>query len=835
MSSIGEFLKNAIATKVARWTTDASGNVTGLVGPDGQAISVFPDGFQSADNGTMVFVRDHAYPQIVGDGSHASMHQWFKDNLLYPYSLTINTVNDTQHGNGNSAAPGGSNAMSWAEVKSLQDDGVEITNHTARHIGSLRRANTGFVLKYAGANATATAYVAYTTGVDPVLHCVDSADNTFDLTHANYDTLAELKAGVEALAGWTMTLAPELDGSERSNLILGVAVGNARNCKTAAGARFAISGGLLIRYKGKYLKTAYARILNGAYLQIVGDGVVLSELSLSSGSYDTIAEIATLINTTAFGQDSAGDWECFYMDSDGGADSYASGTETSRYVLGGMPATAWVDVAGQYGYLPSGMPPQQVWRKLLGKAKADAAAYGITMRNFSDVGGPAPSGMMPALCEFNNLARTTYVENAIWPHALPVDMAFAITASGADDNTTSITTANLVACIQAIADSPGFVISPFLHQLDPDGSTGLSFLDVVSAGDGYQSETKVAAMLAAVFAEKSAGRLNTLTQQSFYAMRGVLSRPSNRIFNPKFINSGAALAGILSASNGAHIPGWSLNTPNATSFTVEDGVITAAFDTASSSNYISQIVYLTPGHIYEVGALIESLAYTSGSGVSVVIAPIATAGAQEYRNEADQNLGLWIKDYVTVKGKNPRALITVPPLGRKSNYIRNAYNAWDDDSAKTWDLSSVKHIKLNIDGKGVIEIDCSSGAGSAAAVYAYEIAAAINAAIKASATYKAYGEYHNIARAENGYLIIEGHYPSFQTTDSIAFVVTAGTTTDATNKIFGGQSGVDRPMGFSVPGGGQGMIHPYKIEIIFNAVGTFRVSGVHVVEVESMQ
>lgn len=33
--SIGEFLKNAIATKVARWQTDASGNVTGLVEPDG--------------------------------------------------------------------------------------------------------------------------------------------------------------------------------------------------------------------------------------------------------------------------------------------------------------------------------------------------------------------------------------------------------------------------------------------------------------------------------------------------------------------------------------------------------------------------------------------------------------------------------------------------------------------------------------------------------------------------------------------------------------------------------------------------------------------------------
>lgn len=33
--SISDFLKNAIATKTARWKTDASGNVLGLVGPDG--------------------------------------------------------------------------------------------------------------------------------------------------------------------------------------------------------------------------------------------------------------------------------------------------------------------------------------------------------------------------------------------------------------------------------------------------------------------------------------------------------------------------------------------------------------------------------------------------------------------------------------------------------------------------------------------------------------------------------------------------------------------------------------------------------------------------------
>ena len=103
--------------------------------------------------------------------------------------------------------------LSWMRSGHLQADGVEITNHRNRHIGSLVGMCTGYSLRYTGVNATATAYV---TDAPRTLVLVDSGTTSFDLTNAAYDTLAELRTAVNAVSGWTMTLADELDGTERS-------------------------------------------------------------------------------------------------------------------------------------------------------------------------------------------------------------------------------------------------------------------------------------------------------------------------------------------------------------------------------------------------------------------------------------------------------------------------------------------------------------------------------------------------------------------------------------------------------------------------------------------
>lgn len=823
------------------WSQTKLDGSVNLVVADGHEYAIggaMPPGFVGYDKPTIIFVRDHAYKQIIGDATHDSMHEWFKENGLFPYSITTNTVTSDQHPDGSGASPDGSVAMTWAQLKALQDEGIEITNHACRHIGSLGRANTGVKITYTGANATATAYVAATVGTDKILHCVDSSDHTFDLSNASYDTLAELKTAVEALSGWSFVLAPELDGSEKSSNLLGVVSGNAKNCKTA-GARFAMSSGLRIRYKGANLRTAYTRIRPdgsgyGRLVHLMGDGVILAEIDLSNASYDTLAEVATYINTTAFGQDKAGDWECYYMDSEGNGDSYATGVEASRFTTGGMAATGWKDCMSIYAYHHAGMPMELVWDKLLRKARDDAAAHGVTMLNFSDVGGVAPSVVFPAISEFNNFGRSTYVENTNSPFPMPVDRAFAVPGFGADDDTTSVNDERLIAAYDALADSPGFVISPFMHQLNVDGSTGKNFVPL-SGSIGYQSETKVALMLAKIKELTDAKKINLLTQQQFYAMRDKLAPPSNRIFNPRFKNSGNTMTGLGSSSNGYHMPGWQIATSNVTEFSVDaDDKLTITTTSASASNYMTQVVYLDPAKTYSIGMLVEVLSYSSGTGISWSLLPRLNTGSAEYRDRPNNNMGVWVDDYVTTTDKQLDATITVPFQQRKPAFIRNAYNAWDDDSALTWDLSVTKHIKLSVDGLTALEIDCSAGASSASAVRAWEIAAAINAALKASATYSKYGQYHNIARSDSGYLILEMPYPSFWSTTSNRIVVTAGTTTDATNKIFGGQASADRPIGFASPSGVQGMLHPYELTIYFNVVGRYRISGIHCNEIKGI-
>lgn len=789
-------------------------------------------GFVGADKPSIVYVRDHGYKQICGDATHASMHDLFKKNGLWPYSLTLNTEVSSPLG-GNTASPGGSDAITWEQVRALQADGVEITNHTCRHIGSLRRVNTGFSLSYSGANATATAYVSYTNGLDPVLHCVDSSDNTFDLTNASYDTLGELMSAVNALPGWTMKLAPELDGSEWSKYTLGVAVANAKDCKGKS-AMFAISGGLLVRYKGSFAKTAQIRIRAQSAIQFMQDGVSVGHYAFNQAASDTIAEVAAAINGTAFGGGNVGDWECYALDNESASSmSFSTGVEATLFTSGGFDSTPWRDCFGQYVYLTVGMPIQQVWSKLLNAAKTTAATNGVVMRNFSDVGGAAPSLMMSGLSDYSNLARATAVENYINPKALPVDVAYAVLGYSADDDSTSVTTASVVATLAALADSPGFVISPFMHHVVPDGSSGQALIASSGGAVNYQSEAKAVATLAKIKELTDARVVNVLTQQGFYEARPMLAPPSNRVFNPRLINTGGSILN-LNLDNGIVIPGWEtkLLAANVSAASISNGAISVTSTVATSQNFIRQIIYLEPGKTYSVGALVEVLGYTSGSGVGISLQPTPYSAAYEYRNQVSgDGGGFYTDDYISVRSGGIEKLITVPIPERRSGYIRNVLNAWDDDTNKTWNLSTTKHIRLNIAGAGAIEVDCSAGAASTSAVLAWEIASAINAAIKASATYKKYPEYFNVARAENGYLILETPYKSVGDNGSASIVVTTGVTTDATTLIFGtNPNWSDQPIAVSSPSGSHGL-HPYRLSVVFNVVGNYRVSQLHVTEV----
>lgn len=248
---------------------------------------------------------------------------------------------------------------------------------------------------------------------------------------------------------------------------------------------------------------------------------------------------------------------------------------------------------------------------------------------------------------------------------------------------------------------------------------------------------------------------------------------------------------------------------------------------SSGANYLQAQVWLEPGKTYHIGLVAETLAYTSGTGISVQLTPL---GGWEYLSEIPVSQGMFFDEYAGSAAGVHRYFsgeMTVPSPVRKKAYIRSR-------SGGTFNLSTNKNIRLNIDNIGqTADIDCSAGAVSAFAAYAWEIAAAINAGIKATAAYATKSEYHNIARAENGRVILESPYSTANTTSGARILMSAGSTASAATAIFGTTGGTTQPIGYFSPQGSQGLL-PYVFTININATGTFRIAAPVVKEVEGM-
>lgn len=815
-------VQSRIAT-AAQISTDSFGKAGGFTASGISAGDVI-QGMEGPDKPTLVWGFDHPTKQLIpNDGTHDSLHQYFKDNGLFPYFLTVCT-RQAASSPSESTDP---ELMSWADVRQIQSEGVEITNHSARHLSHLGRICTGYQLRYLGSDTTASAYV---TDSPRRLNLVSSTagTTTFDLTNASYDTLAGLKTAVEAISGWQMTLAVELDGTERSADTLVVATPG-KSCKPVGGL-FSTGGGLTVRYKGSSYRNAFVNTLNAGpgYIQFWGDGVLVAEYDLTNASYNTLAKVATAASAL-----DSGDWEVLVMDDILVNNNlpYCDGTEACQ---GNLQVVNAHDCYQQFQWLTAGMPVNMIWRKLLKSARDDAAAKGVRMQNFSDVGGGAFTAITRQISEFSNMSRSTTDKATIAPAALPAYAASSLSVYTYDANTTTKTNAQVAAVPLALADSPGHVVSMFMHQVDNfDGSTGKNFYprNPVYA-NGYWNEAGLKGFADNVKAIVAAKGLNRLTQQGFFQARGRFAPPPNFVFNPKWKNSGnagaEALAGLAVADSGARVPGWQVSFPNVTSIVIDaDGNLTAALNVASANNYMKAMVWLEPGKTYNVGLLVETLAYTSGQGISMALQPLA---GYEYLSEiGNTGQGLSFDEYAgsavgVHKAWNENFTVPLPP--RKRAYVRARTG-----TAK--DLSTNKNIRINFDSIGTVDVDCSSGAVSASAVLAWEMAAAINAAVKANTSYAARSEYHNCARAENGRLIIESPYASFNTTTSARIVLSNGATVSATTLIFGTSGGTSQPVGRFSTSGQQGLM-PYMLGIVINAVGTFRLSSPRIQMIEGI-
>jgi hypothetical protein len=384
------------------------------------------------------------------------------------------------------------------------------------------------------------------------------------------------------------------------------------------------------------------------------------------------------------------------------------------------------------------------------------------------------------------------------------------------------------AALDALVDSKGFYINRLIHSIYADGSSKFTGLTAGAIAPEYGDCSEYTFNGALSYIQKlvQAGKIQQVTPYEFALARQSAPAPDNYVFNPHFVSSGETL--LVDESNqtrvpsgaGARIPGWVTSgaSSNIASMTAQDGVLTITTTSNASINPVTQYITLERGKEYEMGMDVEMVGVSSGGYLRLQIvksrkllplnSPRETAGTEGFLSHAVYgNQTVVQRFFIDDDNANP--------LGQIIGNVAEPFN-----------LSTNKQISLNIDNVGVISnIDCSSGAVSNTAVTAAEVAAAINAAIKASGTYPA--EFWNAASAVAGKVVITSPYR--RTVDTVfAVQVTAGTA-DAQTAIFGSNNNKAYSPNIKRA---SAVDFPYQLTVAVAAQGTIKLSNVYIKEVK---
>lgn len=722
------------------------GNVTGLVGPDGVLIDIEPD----INTPTLIIGGDHPFLQWYGSNGSNGLLQMYLEAGVKPY-IAINTDPD---GYTYEADP--TNYMSWPQLAQISGT-ADLVAHGHRHPQDWRLVNTGITVSYTGPAATATVAITATNIVGATAGSVE--DFSFDITTAPYDTIAEVVAAIDALPNWTCSYASELKGSEKSTNLLLRSATTAKNVSL----RLAAGGGILITNTG----TTYKQLIinfNGTVLSIYGDGVRVLNLTIAG---NTLSQVVTAINAvTGLTAELTNDNErnaVRYLDGGEDAACLANYKWTGRKVVG----TDGV-------YLHAGLGHWYIVDRQLVKCKEVAASNGVVLKHFAQSGDKFYPAQMAGHSSYTmhrgnlktglGIAPLPFLRRGNhFPH-IGISQTLYPTATAP---------AKYEAILNALIDSPGFHVCLLMHAINGDGSSGYTIPNPNPAGWNAQ-EADWYGFLGKIKTALSVGHIQNksisalATTQSF-----PLENYNNLIFNPKLKNSGESLL-VAAADSGYIVPGWRLGTLAAavSAATIDsDGYLSVT--TSSAVDALQQVVMLDPG-VYEFSMQVPELTYSSGSGLYLEVQPY-TPDYSSIRDWLPAKNSWLTTDALRGPGEITLRFSIAPPSAIPARVVSK--------NSQTYNLSTNKNIRLQIDGKTMTaDIDCSAGASSAAATTAKEVAAAINAGMVANAaTYGA--EYHTIASAINGKVVLKSPYISDDVTGTI--YVADGTSVSARTTIFG--------------------------------------------------
>jgi hypothetical protein len=752
----------------------------------------------------LVLGGDHPYAQWVG-----GMGPAYRDAGLKTFCAICT---DTSIVGGTVAPTGAGEMASWRQVADLPAMGVEVVSHGSRHIQSWSRINTGMRIRYTGAAGAPTVAISSSA----LTLTGNGGGENAALAFSTYTTLAALAAQINSQGGgvWTATLADELTGLEQSGNLLVVA---ARNVTATANQQFAAGGGIVLRYTGRLYEQVYAFRDSSNRFNVICDGVRRLNFDLASGSYDTLAELVAGINaggitglTAALSDNRKTETATFQ--------SYVVGDESSLNLK-----IAQAEIQTKRTTFDAGLPRWYMIERQLVRSRETAASYGLTLTHFAQPGDDFHQYLSDhtGFESFRGNPDVRFI--APYQQLMAAgDQRFSLMQTTADNSTIGWDLNRYKACIDALCDSPGFLVSLNTHKVLPDGTSGGRYSFPNGDAYGEMTEADFVPAVAYVGSKVASGALLNLGPSEMHRRRASCLMPKNLCFNTKFKNDGTTL--LNQTDPGFKIPGWYLVTPNSvfSAVSVANDALVCTTTASTGTFFLQQELILQPGKTYLLSCTVEFTAYTSGNGIVLalqsprgrfpgMVAPETTATILGQRQAGAAGNGTRMQRIDLV--------VTIPDSSavRLPKVISNAgpFNLG----------SNPAQIALNIDAKASLTINVAGATPTATT--ADEVAAAINAAIAASASYPA--EYRGAASVVNGKVVVQGPYTSLEERYDSGYGVSidSGSTNSATTTVFG-NSVVRAPGLVQMPS--DATQWPWLLSLQSGVIGTFSISAPTVME-----
>jgi hypothetical protein len=576
---------------------------------------------------------DHPYQQWYGNNGSDGLFAMYEGLKIQPY-IAICADESPDHTSGFGATLGKPSMMTAAQAKSLQNRGAEFVGHGGRHAHFWDLLNTGIRVYYTGAEPSPAVQIDATQFIVST-----AATGQIRFPFASHTTLNALAAAIKTLPGWACILATELTGDEPSAALMPLSaprsVASIQNSdSTDSNQRFAICGGIMIRYTGRLYREVSASINDASnVLNLFADGALL----FSQTTETTLSVIVAAINArnvvglTALVMDNG-----YSAQINAGSSALNPGQKfRETYCLGDELGTGLHRISKAQSVNFTGLQicggvgfEYALRRSALVVKERAASLYGLHITSFAQAGGRLYDWHIgPAAAEYVQWrGNRSFLGNysGISPHAMPINTPGPFVGHFTSISSSSLGVPYLESDVKAVADAladeDGWYVNWLNHlctptPADPSPYTGMNqHSPELYKSSADQDEGSFYRELTYVASLRDAGKLDVLAPTQAQQARGSRKGPSNLVFNPRFRNGRSGnLVGVSTSATGmggVACPGWFVQMA-ASDFSVASvdaaGELTLTTNGAFDGNKtpLGVNLFLEPGKTYEIGATLN--------------------------------------------------------------------------------------------------------------------------------------------------------------------------------------------------------------------------------------